>query len=294
MSQLFQNDIQNDINIIPLYTYCQEKSSEQTTRNNIFFFKDLDIREENNKDFLQLNDNLIQNSVFYESNNELTNDISSLKFFNNNLSTQTKAVSLNENTKNDKNEKDIKKNILNKISARKSRQKKKEYIKYLEEELIKAKNNSLNKTINNNSNIDYINKKEIDDKNKSFFNNIILIEKHGKEINKDGQKKKSNLMKEYEVLQKILLKEMLIRQINFFIPLKFQIFGEKYIKLLPICTDDSISVVKTKIIENLNKIENYNKNVSKGKIKFLTKFYETYQKIKNYFDTYQQLFNENF
>ena len=101
-------------------------------------------------------------------------------------------------------------------------------------------------------------------------------------------------MKEYEVLQKILLKEMLIRQINYFIPLKFQIFGEKYIKLLPICEDDSISVVKTKINENLNKIENYNNNVSKGKIKFLKKFFETYQKIKNYIDNFQQLFNENF
>ena len=291
MSQLFiLNDIRNVNNIISLDTFCQEKSPETNTTNNIFFFKDLD-REENNKDSLHLNDNSIQNGNFLESKNDLSNDISSLKFFNNNLSTQTQAVSLNENNKN---EKDIKKHFLNKISARKSRQKKKEYIKYLEEELVKLKNNTLNKKINNKSNINNINENDIDDKNKKFFNNIILIEKHGKEINKDGQKKKANLMKEYEVLQKILLKEMLIRQINYFIPLKFQIFGEKYIKLLPICEDDSISVVKTKINENLNKIENYNNNVSKGKIKFLKKFFETYQKIKNYIDNFQQLFNENF
>ena len=291
MSQLFiLKDIRNDNNIFSLDTYCQEKSPETNTTNNIFFFKDLD-REENNKDSLHLNDNSIQKGDFLESKYDLSNDISSLKFFNNNLSTQTQAVSLNENNKN---EKDIKKHFLNKISARKSRQKKKEYIKYLEEELVKLKNNSLNKKINNKSNINYINENEIDDKNKKFFNNIILIEKHGKEINKDGQKKKANLMKEYEVLQKILLKEMLIRQINYFIPLKFQIFGEKYIKLLPICEDDSISVIKTKINENLNKIENYNNNVSKRKIKFLTKFYETYQKINNYIDNFQKLFNENF
>ena len=291
MSQLFiLNDIRNVNNIISLDTFCQEKSPETNTTNNIFFFKDLD-REENNKDSLHLNDNSIQNGNFLESKNGLSNDISSLKFFNNNLSTQTQAVSLNENNKN---EKDIKKHFLNKISARKSRQKKKEYIKYLEEELVKLKNNTLNKKINNKSNINNINENDIDDKNKKFFNNIILIEKHGKEINKDGQKKKANLMKEYEVLQKILLKEMLIKQINYFIPLKFQIFGEKYIKLLPICEDDSISVVKTKINENLNKIENYNNNVSKGKIKFLKKFFETYQKIKNYIDNFQQLFNENF
>lgn len=292
MSQLFiLKDIRNDNNIISSDTYCQEKSPESPTTNNIFFFKDLDIREENNKDSLQLNENLIQDGDFLESKNDLSNDISSLKFFNNNLSTQTPAVSINENIKN---EKELKKHFLNKMSARKSRQKKKEYIKYLEEELVKLKNNSLNNKINNKFNINYINENEIDDKNKKFFNNIILIEKHRKIINKEGQKKKANLMKEYEVLQKILLKEMLIRQINFFIPLKFQIFGEKYIKLLPISEDDSISVIKTKINENLNKIENYNNNISKGKIKFLKKFYETYQKIKNYVDNFQQLFNQNF
>lgn len=293
MSQLFtQKDVRNESNIFSLDKFYQENSPKNTSGNNIFFTKDLDIMEENNKDFLQLIDNSIQNKDFLESKNDLANDFSSLKCFYNNFSTQTQAVSSNENTKN---EKDIKKHILNKISARKSRQKKKEYIKFLEEELVKLKNNSLNKTINNNSNLNYIiNENEIDDKNKSFFNNIILIEKHGKEINKDGQKKKANLMKEYEVLQKILLKEMLIKQINYFIPLKFQIFGEKYIKLFPICQDDSISVVKTKINENINKIENYSNNVSKGKIKFLTKFYETYKKIKNYIDNFQDLFNENF
>ena len=134
---------------------------------------------------------------------------------------------------------------------------------------------------------------ENDDKNTKFFNNIILLEKQEKEIYKDGQKKKSKLMKEYIVLQKILLKEMLIRQINYFIPLKYQIFGKKYIKLISISPDDSISVIKGKINDNLNKIENYI-NVSKGKIKFLYKYSEIYKKIINYIDNFQELFNENF
>jgi hypothetical protein len=220
-----------------------------------------------------------------ESNNNVLDDISSFKILNNNLSKKTQAVSLSNSNEKIKKEKDIKRLNSNKISARKSRQKKKEYIKYLEEELVKLKDNPLNKKMDN------IN--ENDDKNTKFFNNIILLEKQEKEIYKDGQKKKSKLMKEYIVLQKILLKEMLIRQINYFIPLKFQIFGKKYIKLISISEDDSISVIKGKLNDNLGKIENYI-NVSKGKIKFLYKYSEIYKKLINYIDNFQELFNENF
>ena len=68
---------------------------------------------------------------------------------------------------------------------------------------------------------------------------------------------------------------------------------KKYIKLISISPDDSISVIKGKINDNLNKIENYI-NVSKGKIKFLYKYSEIYKKLINYIDNFQELFNENF
>ena len=101
-------------------------------------------------------------------------------------------------------------------------------------------------------------------------------------------------MKEYEASQKLLLKEMLIRQINNFIPLKFQIFGKKYIKLIPFSDDDSISVIITKINENLNKINNYMNNISKKRIKLVIKFYEIYKNIQNYTNNFNLLLNENF
>jgi len=292
MSQLFiQKEIRNESNIFSLDTFCHEKPIDQSIMKNIFYSKDdIESNEENyiinkNLHFPHINDNSIQNIDFFESNNNVLDDISSFKILNNNLSKKTQAVSLSNYNEKIKKEKDIKRLNSNKISARKSRQKKKEYIKYLEEELVKLKNNPLNKKMDN------IN--ENDDKNTKFFNNIVLIEKQEKEIYKDGQKKKSKLMKEYIVLQKILLKEMLIRQINYFIPLKYQIFGKKYIKLISISPDDSISVIKGKINDNLNKIENYI-NVSKGKIKFLYKYSEIYKKLINYIDNFQELFNENF
>ena len=292
MSQLFiQKEIRNESNIFSLDTFCHEKPIDQSIMKNIFSSKDdIESNEENyiinkNLDFPHINDNSIQNIDFLESNNNVLDDISSFKILNNNLSKKTQAVSLSNSNEKIKKEKDIKRLNSNKISARKSRQKKKEYIKYLEEELVKLKDNPLNKKMDN------IN--ENDDKNTKFFNNIILLEKQEKEIYKDGQKKKSKLMKEYIVLQKILLKEMLIRQINYFIPLKFQIFGKKYIKLISISEDDSISVIKGKLNDNLGKIENYI-NVSKGKIKFLYKYSEIYKKLINYIDNFQELFNENF
>jgi hypothetical protein len=168
------------------------------------------------------------------------------------------------------------KHILNKISARKSRQKKKEYIKNLEEELFRLKNEKMSKNRKSSSIIN-----EKDEKNTKFFNNIILLEKHGKEIKKEGQKKKSDLIKEYEALQKDILKEMLIRQINYFLPLKYQIYGDKYIKLIKICQDDSFSVIITKLDENLNKINNYKNNIKSVRIKFVSKFHQKYQRLKD-------------
>lgn len=293
----------NIYNSFSLDTSTNEQLSEKNIKNNIFYLKGLESNEDNyilNKNFLQINDSTIQNIDYFEANkNENINDNTSNQLSNNNTSAQFNVLSSLKTNEITNNKKKINRLISNKISARKSRKKKKEYIKNLEEELAKLKNNSnnlLNKKINNYSNIDNINNNniDIDNKNKNFFNNIIMIEEKEKEIDKYGQKENSRSIKEYEAIQKILLKELLIRQIKNFIPLKFQIFGKKYIRLININEDDSISVVKTKMIENLNKIESYNKNVSKGKIKFLIKFYETYKKLLNYIDNFQQLYSENF
>ncbi len=192
--------------------------------------------------------------------------------------------------------------LMNRLSARKSRLKKKHYIKSLEEETARLKNEMIlnekiciqNQNNGNNKNNININEDEYDEKNKLFLNKIILLEKQEKEVKKEGQKKRMNVMKQHEVLQKTILKEMLVKQIKNFLPLRYQIFGEKFIKLIQIYEDDSLSVIISKIDENVIKIKNYLNIVPKRRIKLVIKFHEIYKKIKNYADSYQQLFMESF
>ena len=184
--------------------------------------------------------------------------------------------------------------LMNRLSARKSRLKKKHYIKSLEEETARLKNEMiLNEKICIPNNID-INEEECDENKKLFLNKMILLEKQEKEVKKEGQKKKANVVKQHEVLQKTLLKDMLIKQIHNFLPLRYQIFGEKFIKLIQINEDDSLSIIITKIDENISKIKNYMDVVPKKRIKLVIKFHEIYKKIKIFVDSYQQLFVESF
>ena len=90
--------------------------------------------------------------------------------------------------------------IMNRISARKSRLKKKKYIKQLEEESAVLKNNFLLNNKNKNSSLG-----EYSEMNKLFLNKINLLESQEKEIKAEGQKKCANLMKQYESLQKTIL-----------------------------------------------------------------------------------------
>ena len=181
--------------------------------------------------------------------------------------------------------------VMNRISARKSRLKKKKYIKQLEEESAQLKNNIILNNMDNNTNIQNEN---INPENKLFLNKINLLEKQEKEVKNEGQKKKGDLMKQYEILQKTILKEMLIKQIHFFLPLKYQIYGEKFIKLIHIDNNDSINEIKKKINENYSKIEKYLKIVSKPRINLVIKFFDIYKKIKNYFENFNDLLTTSF
>ena len=217
----------------------------------------------------------------------------------------TKILSLNNNvvfkTEINNNEINVKKGLedkllMNRISARKSRLKKKQYIKCLEEETARLKNEIL---LKKNIEIvpDKINSdlsKEDKEKNDKFFNKFILFEKQEKEIKLKGQKKQAGIMKQYENLQKALLREMLVKQIHCFIPLRLRIFGDKFIKLIEINEDDEISVIINKINENIDKIKNYLEVVPKKRIQSVIKLHEIYKKIKIFVDNYQQLFSESF
>lgn len=175
--------------------------------------------------------------------------------------------------------------LMNRLSAKKSRQKKKNYIKKLEEESANHKNEIFLQNLPKNS---------FDGINLPFFNHLRLIEQQEKEIKELGQKKTPETIKQYELLEKTAVRELLIKQINLLIPIRYRIFGEKNIKLVQLLNDDSFSIINTKIDENLIKINNFLDIVSKKRIKPVIKLKEIYTNLKKYVEMFQLIFNQNF
>ena len=248
----------------------------------IFDNKNYDFISNDSFNFLQMTDNPISNS---ESLTILINNGSNSEYFEKNYDIKDDSIPKDKKIKKNSE----KRLLMNKLSARKSRQKKKEYVKCLEEELVKLRNEiSFNKKVNNQF------KDEISQNNNKLFNNIINFEKQKEKIYKKGKNDQQKLMEELEVSQKIILTKLLIRQINYSIPLKFQIYEKKYLKLIPLSDDDSISTIISKVNKNLDNIKNYLENISKGKIKLVYKFYEIYKNIKCFAECFNRSFSENF
>lgn len=179
--------------------------------------------------------------------------------------------------------------LMNRLSARKSRLKKKLHIKNMEEELAQLKNNiQLSNGFNFTSS--ELNNRE----SEKFFKHITLLQRQEKEVKNEGQKKKQNIMHQYEVLQRQTLTELLIKQIYFMLPLRYKIFGEKYIKLINVLDDDSLSVINTKIDENISRINKYLEVVSDKRKRSVIKLYEIYKNIKLHVINYQELLSKNF
>jgi len=248
----------------------------------IFDNKNYDFISNDSFNFLQMTDNPISNS---ESLTILINNGSNSEYFEKNYDIKDDSIPKDKKIKKNSE----KRLLMNKLSARKSRQKKKEYVKCLEEELVKLKNDiSFNKEIDNHF------KDELGQNNNKLLNNIINFEKQKKEIFIKGKKNQQEKMGKLETSQKIILTKLLIRQINYSIPLKFQIYEKKYLKLIPLSDDDSISTIISKVNKNLDNIKNYIENISKGKIKLVYKFYEIYKNIKCFAECFNRSFSENF
>ena len=264
------------------YTSNDKLFEENYKKDLIFDNKNFDFISNDSFNFLQITDNPVSNS---ESLTILIPNNSNSDSCEKN--SDMKDDSIPKDKKTTKNSQH--RLLMNKLSARKSRQKKKEYVKCLEEELVKLKNEiSFNKKINNQF------KDEISQNNNKLFNNIINFEKQKERIYKKGKNDQQKLMEELETSQKIILTKLLIRQINYFIPLKFQIFEKKYLKLIPLSDDDSISIIISKVNQNLDKIKTYMENISKGKIKLVSKFFEIYKNIKCFVEYSNRSFSENF
>ena len=213
--------------------------------------------------------------------------------------------------------------IKNKISARKSRLKKKLYIEELEKQYDLVKNElceikqELGKFENNiiplNENGKIFTKNKIKNKYINGFNNYLKIEELKHEENEiiNGKINESNNINKiysFTSKQKIFLEQLLVSQIDIMMPITVKIFQNKYLKLLTINKDDSISVIKNKIEENLKSTEeayNANKNadeynggtkVQNGQNKFMKnksmpyQIYNFYRNLRNYINEFEKIY----
>ena len=188
------------------------------------------------------NSNFLINKIPNNSKIEIKSFLSQKKIFE----------TYNENEKEIQKQKKL---MMNRISAKKSRLKKKVYVKCLEDELKKMKN-------------------EIEEKNnfeKNFFQGISkeknelnhissIIKIYQKLLNQENiilnkSKSENETLNDYVYLQKKIVLDFLIKQIQFLIPIKCKIFQNKYLKLKKFELNDSIFDINSKINENLEMLK---------------------------------------
>ena len=204
----------------------------------------------------------------------------------------------------------------NKISARKSRQKKKQYIIELEKENYSLKEylERIKENSKLSNNIISLNEKEgLFHNKKELCNNCSNIENLKLEesliINSESidSKNSINLMNSYTEKQKQILEKMLINQIILMMPIKIKIFQEKYLKLFTFNNNESLKEIKDKIEKNLKTIQElydiknliteenglnvepfYKKNNKGGSMAY--QLYEYYYNINNYIKEFEKIY----
>ena len=145
------------------------------------------------------------------------------------------------------------------------------------------------------------------------FSNYFKIEelKHEENAIINGQINENNDINKiynFTAKQKIFLEQLLVSQIEIMMPIKVKIFRNKYLKLLTINKDDSISVIKNKIEENLKSIEEvYNVNkyadeynggtkVQNDQNNFMRnksmpyQIYNFYKNLRNYVNEFEKIY----
>lgn len=176
--------------------------------------------------------------------------------------------------------------LKNRLSARKCRQKKKNYIKQLEEQVktYKAELDNIKKESN---------------KEKTIESYINILEEKEKEIEETSNKKKNDSSKiEFVANQKILLNYLFLYQIKVMMPLECRLFQNKFIKLAQFEDGDNVETIILKINNNikmLNELYEFKKrdvhtSFSKGKESTAYKLYMFYENMKKY----TELFMSNY
>ena len=280
---------------------------------NIFNINDSFIKEPNMKENLNKKRKLknketkkeIKDIKDIKENKEVNNQIDKKIIFN-----SYKLTPLSEEEKLEQKEK-------NRISARKSRFKKKQYITKLEQEhsLLLNQLEEIRQNLGINKKIIPLKetKAAFTHKNENFCDNCSKIENLKEEekliINNDNYNEKSNinLLNSYSENQKKILEKLFINQILIMMPIKIKIFQNKYLKLFTFNKEESLNDIKNKIeknlqtiqelydINNLNNEENgikneqkYNKK-NKG-VSMAQQIYNYYYNLKNFIKEFEKIY----
>ena len=276
------NKENNDANILPnlnifnnnyenLNNISNSDKNNNTNNENFFhqnyIFKnyknfDLNTNNNNNKNNIITNINIFNNNC--NTNNNILFDVTPKKIKKINYKySQIKDKEIEEEIKKPlfeiySNLNDFqkqKKLLMNRISAKKSRLKRKKYISLLEDELQKNKNIIEQKKQLENLYLNATCKKENEiNKVSNAVNSFDILLKKEKEIKSNNNNNTDNecKIKEYCYLQNDFLKKMFIIKIGLLMPLKCKLFAKKYLKLENIEIDDNLNVILNKVKNNLN------------------------------------------
>jgi len=279
---------------------------------NLFNINDSIIKETNMKENLNKKRKLknietkkeIKNTKEIKESKEVNNQLDKKIIFN-----SYKLTPITEEEKLEQKEK-------NRISARKSRFKKKQYITKLEQEhsflLNQLEEIRQNLGINKMTMPLKETQKVFTHKNENFCDNCSKIE-NLKEQEKlilknenNNEKDNLNLLNSYGENQKKILEKLFINQILIMMPIKIKIFQNKYLKLFTFNKEESLNDIKIKIeknlqtiqelydINNLNNEENGIKNEKKfnkknKSVSMAQQIYNYYYNLKNFIKEFEKI-----
>ena len=221
----------------------------------------------NNNNYNNINfDGNNNNNINFNAFNNILENINNRNEDNKKDKTKKKIIfnSFQPNTFKEILNQKQKQKIKNKLSARKSRLKKKLYVEQLEKQYVLVKNElteikrNMNLNINNNK-IMPLKENEHFFNNNNWCQNCLNIDNLKIEekiiISEKSEKKDINVINSFTAKQRIIMEQLLVKQIQVMMPIKIKMFQNKYLKLSNIEKEDNINVIKNKIEENIQAIK---------------------------------------
>ena len=279
-------DIRDEIPIEPNFDFSYFENENGKKEKKISFFKKIPEKEIK-KQILKVNQTQKMKEI------KLQNCI-----VNENEIKQKKNIFETHN----ENEKEIqkqKKLLMNRLSAKKSRLKKKVYIKYLEDELEKMKNEIEKKRNFEKFYLPGVSKQENGKTLETLSNDVqrydILIKKE--HLFYEKAKNDNESIDDYVNLQKKLLHDILIKIIDVSMPIKCKIFQHKFLKLQKFENEDSINIIINKIncnIDMLKELYDFDKQliIKKNKSESIAQqLFIYYNNLKDYVISFKTIYD---